>query len=138
MKPRKQRFAASDKRLKSLKKVALIDTFFVVFAVVVIKVYQPELLQATVLGFSIFLIPVIFFTALIVKRGSVKHGNQMVRSFYAAEVGKFIVTTLLFAFSFIVIEPVARNVAVLFAAYFIIWLLHQVMTYLLVVKSRQN
>lgn len=138
MKPRKQRFAASDKRKKNLKKVVFIDLIFVVSVAAFVNYSFPSALQAIVLGFSVFLIPMFLFTALVLKSNAVNRENQMVRTFYAAEVGKFVVTTVLFAFSFMVMTPVASKVAALFAAYFTVWLLHQVMTYLLVVKSPVN
>lgn len=138
MKPRKQRFAASDKRKKSLIKVISIDLIFVMLTTVIISYIFPRILQSTVLGFSIFLIPNFLFTALVIKSNSVNRGNQMVRAFYAAEVSKFVVTAALFAFSFMVITAELNELAVLFSAYFAVWLLHQVLTYLLVVKSPVN
>lgn len=116
----------------------MIDVLFVVFMTVLVAYSFPDVLQAAVLGFSVFLIPVCLFTLLVLRSNSVNRGNQMVRTFYAAEVGKFVVTTVLFAFSFMVITPTTYKVAVLFAAYFVVWLLHQVLTYLLVVKSPAN
>ncbi len=138
MKPRKQRFAASDKRKQALKKVLLIDVLFVVVSGLIIALTHKTYLQAVVLGYSVFLIPNLLFCWRVLRRNSVQYVEGMVRSLYAAEVSKFVLTTILFAFSFIVMKPQGMQVAVFFAAYVVLWIVHQLMTYWLVVRNKNR
>ena len=107
----------------SVFKVLLFDCL-IALSVFFTMLWQNELLAKSVLlGFLIFILPHTFFAWRAFKVMGAAKIREVANAMFAAEIGKFIFTISLFAYSFTMVATL--NVLALFLAYVAIFIVHQ-------------
>ncbi len=81
--------------------------------------------KSFLIGFVTFFLPSSFFTLRSWRYTGAKYAQQMVQSFYLAEIGKFTLTFLCFALSFKLLQPI--NAGIVFVTYLCFFGLHQLL-----------
>lgn len=128
----RQKSLATPQRAAQIKRPALarlvvVDLAAVIIALIACLLLNPAWLLPLLLGFSVFLIPNLFFIWRAFRYMGAKYARQVARSLYIAELGKFMLTLSLLAWIFLMLPP--QHYLVMFAAYFALWAVHQLVAF---------
>ncbi len=121
--------AINQKQRQAAYRVLLLQCVMAVIIVIFAHLRDENFAYAVLVGATISLVASAYFTFKVFRYAGVHQSHQMVRSFYAGEAGKFVITFVMFAVAFksmaILREP--QNAFALLLAFFIVhisaWLL---------------
>ena len=123
----KRGFTAGYVRHAVIKPVLLIDVVILVVSCVLITYFDKRWLQPVLLGYSVFIIPSAFFYWRALRFSAAKDIQKSVLTLYSAEIGKFLLTVGLFAYSFIVMADKKHFIGLFFIAYISLLLVHHLL-----------
>lgn len=118
----------------ALYKIVLVDMLVGIACVFMVLLFKPTWLMSLLTGLCIFLIPNLFFIWYAFDYRGTRDITQMARSFFRAEVVKYLLTVLLFAYSLMMLT--VQEPAVVFVAYGLLWAGHQLAAYYVVGRDR--
>jgi ATP synthase protein I len=110
--------------VKNKLKWLFIIEFLTILAVVLIITILGKESKAVILGSMILYIPNSLFAWRAFRFQGAKYAKEMLSSFYAGQVSKFILTVFLFATIFKMLQPI--NAEVLFVTYIAAFIVHQI------------
>lgn len=112
-------------RKPNIRPIILFEAAIALSIFVILMVFDQALVAKSIFtGFICFSLPTIFFTLRMWRYTGAKYARQVARSFYIAEMGKYGLTVVCFAASFILLQPL--EVSALFAAYVFFAIIHQI------------
>ena len=136
MKLKNQRFKAGHAKYHAvIQTVLLLDSLILALSGAAIFFIDSHLLQPVILGCSVFLLPTVFFYWRATRYRAAKDIGKAIQSLYVAQSSKFLLTVMMFAFSFITITNSKQHITVFFIAYVGLWLMHHLLV--LVVANRK-
>ncbi len=117
---------------KSIKRPAVftvigLDCMLAISVFLISLLREKILAESLMLGFIIFIVPHSVFAWRSFKVMGAARITEITNAMFAAEVTKFLLTTLLFLYSFTMVE--ALNVLALFLAYGVIFIFHQCVSF---------
>ncbi len=130
----------SDKHMSRISKpnirlIITIEVLIVSIVVVILALFsQVEVAKSVVVGFVCFCLPTSFFILRAWRYSGAKYARQMTQSLYVAEVGKFVLTFVCFAVSFIALKSLSA--AVIFISYLAFFAVHQALLFWLFRQRR--
>lgn len=84
--------------------------------------YDKVVAYSVLLGGLISILPNAYFARLAFRRTGARLASEVVRLFYRGEAGKFLLTTALFAATFVSVKPI--NVVALFVTFGLVTLMN--------------
>lgn len=117
-----------------MHRIVAVDTLVCMLLGLAISQLYPAGLTSLLAGCAIFLVPNLFFAWCVFRYRGARQARQMAQAFHIAETVKFILTVLLFAWSFVML-PIHEPL-LLFVAYALMWLVHQLATWQVVGRHR--
>lgn len=114
--------AVNQKQRQAAYKVVLAQLVMTVVMALLVLLRDKNLAIAVFVGATISLIASAYFTLKVFRYSGVHHSQQVVKSFYAGETGKFVITFVLFAMAFKWLEILkeTQNAFALLLAFFIV------------------
>lgn len=136
MKLRKQRFKTVHvKHQAIIRTVLLLDTLLLALSCALTLIVNSHYLQPVLLGGSVFLLPTVLFYWRASRYRAAKDLEKAIQSLYVAQGSKFLLTTVMFAYSFITMTVSKHHIAVFFIAYMGLWFMHHLL--ILFVSNRK-
>src|SRR5690554_3072252 len=137
MKLKKQRFKAVHvKHQAIIRTVLMLDTLTLVLSSALVFIINSHFLQPVLLGTSVFLLPTVLFYWRASRYRAAQDLEKAIQSLYVAQGSKFLLTTVMFAYSFITMTVSKQHIAVFFIAYMGLWFMHHLL--ILIVSNRQS
>lgn len=107
----------------AINKIIVMDSAVSLILLLVTWLIAKESVKSVLVGVIIFLIPHIIFSCYAFKEMGAARIKQVTRAFYRAESSKFALTMVLFAYSFLMLQPI--NSGILIIAYVVLIVVHQ-------------
>lgn len=115
--------AINQKQRQAAYRALLLQCVVAVIIVVLARLQGKDFANAVLVGATISLVANAYFTFKVFRYAGIHQSQQMVRSFYAGEAGKFVITLVLFAVAFKLMATLkeAQNAFALLIAFFIVY-----------------
>lgn len=132
--------ALNQKQRQAAYKVVLAQLVMTVVMALLALLRDKNLAIAVFVGATISLIANAYFTLKVFRYSGVHHSQHVVKSFYAGETGKFVITFVLFAMAFKWLEILkeTQNAFALLLAFFIVHITAWISPLLLSAKKNRS
>lgn len=132
--------AVNQKQRQAAYKLVLAQLVMTVVMALLALLRDKNLAIAVFVGAAISLIASTYFTLKVFRYSGVHHSQHVVKSFYAGETGKFVITFVLFAMAFKWLEILkeTQNAFALLLAFFIVHITAWISPLLLSAKKKQK
>lgn len=108
-----------------IMRIYSVQLVFLLIVSLLLLIESSTLALSGFIGGLIAIVPNMYFAKWAFKYAGAKSASQVAQSFYRGEAGKFVLTTVLFAATFILLRPV--SVVVLFLVYIVMMLLNWIL-----------
>lgn len=132
--------ALNQKQRQAAYKIVLAQLIVTVVMVFLALLRDKNFAIAVLVGSAISLIANAYFTLKVFRYSGVHHSQNVVKSFYAGETGKFVITFVLFAVAFKWLEILkeTQNAFALLLAFFIVHITAWIYPLLLSAKKNRT
>ena len=117
-------------------KLLIVEAFVIGLGTIISWQWNPIIAQSWLYGGCIFMIPTAYFARFSFRFMGANKASEVNRSFYRGEAGKFILTAMMFAATFLLVKPL--SVPTLFISYALLALLHVIAAGLILNRHKMS